>query len=1298
MRRSEKPRPLRTFVLATIGIAAISCIALIICVFLINMLRMQREAERYHLSEMTYSVRGAAMAELRNLSFGARDLSSWDNAYLFARGDNPDFIRENLDDGTFLGTRQADYILIRDAAGRDLYLGARESEDGGRLPVPEGLIARFASICGEVLQKNDAASGDFSEEEPNFEAGFLAPNGQSYMFCTMPILKTDEGGPAAGTLTFIKIFGDVQMRALTHMDTTQFTIREGDPSSPLSLDLFELKGMDTVDLETSLEGLGGGRQAILSISHPRVLYANGRPLIMATAAALFASLLAVMVFLFLIAERRILRPLEQLIADVRKAEQDEVIDTEKYCQSEEMYALSNAINDMRVRVSQSNLSAQQTKTHLHILENILNGLDAYLYASDPTTDEILFINSPMKEHFGIDGDAIGKVCWTLLQSGFSEKCQFCPCYKLEENPDEPIVWEEHNTRTGRFYRNTDTLIDWIGGRKVHLQHSVDISDIKTAQHALQKRLAQQALMTSITRNFIKGKDISAHITQALKMTGEFMGIARILLIHCNEKARHYSCKGEWLNPACDIPSQLKKTAPFGETNRQAVLEDLASGAIEYADSGKIDLGPHSEAFFADTEHFLLIPVFMNGDLWGVLDFGKNEEGSEWTQSDVDLAKLVASTLSGVIDRHYLDAQLRHLSSIVESSPQFISYLKADGTIDYVNPAAMKITGYSREELLAGGLELIYSAEDSRRIREAYLPQIITEGQLDFELEMHCKDGGKRIMIFSAFTTGREGGRFGGIASDITEMRKMDKELIAAKELAEEGSRAKSEFLARMSHEIRTPMNAIIGMTRIAQTTDDIRKKNYGLEKIAGASGHLLGVINDILDMSKIEANKFELSQSEFSFDRMLMNVINVVSSRMNEKMQNLSIDVDPTMPRTLIGDEQRLAQVCANLLTNAAKFTPERGKIRLVVRSSEDDGDNVDLQIEISDNGIGITKEQQAKLFQSFEQADGSIVRKFGGTGLGLAISKRIVELMGGTILVESEAGVGSRFTVSVKIQKGTRPALEIIGKKHGAGKPYILAVDDNAETRDYFLHVMAALGISCLVAANGKDALRIVSESEKPFDMIFVDWKMPIMDGIELTRELKKQKNHRFVIIMISAAEWTEMEQEARDAGVDGFLPKPLFPSLIMDCINKYMSESMLHEITDEPPASKRRFPGRALLLVEDIEINREIIITILEDTEMIIDSAVNGREAVEMFTANQSRYDIVFMDVHMSEMDGLEATRRIRALGTPESARIPIVAMTANVFKEDIEKCLDSGMNDHIGKPVDFDEMFEKLAKYLG
>ncbi|MDR2089142.1 MAG: response regulator [Clostridiales Family XIII bacterium] len=406
---------------------------------------------------------------------------------------------------------------------------------------------------------------------------------------------------------------------------------------------------------------------------------------------------------------------------------------------------------------------------------------------------------------------------------------------------------------------------------------------------------------------------------------------------------------------------------------------------------------------------------------------------------------------------------------------------------------------------------------------------------------------------------------GAAAREIIERERAD-----ALEQARNASRAKSDFLANMSHEMRTPMNAVIGMTAIAQGSNDPERKDYCLKKIEDASTHLLGVINDILDMSKIEANKFELSLVAFDFEKMLRRVTDVINFRIEEKHLDFSISVDGDIPRVLTGDDQRLAQVIANLLSNAVKFTPEYGKIRLEAQLLEENDGICTIRIAVRDTGIGISEEQMSRLFTSFEQADSGTARRFGGTGLGLAISKRIVEMMGGSISVESVPGEGSSFSFTLRAQRGSEDA---------AGRA-----------------------------------------DELPRGA----------DGV---------------------------------GGADG-----------AGC-----------------------FKGRRIMLAEDIEINREIVLSLLEPTALDIDCAVNGAEAVRMFREAPARYDMIFMDVQMPEMDGYEATRRIRALDLPRAKEIPIVAMTANVFREDIEKCLESGMNGHVGKPLNLGEVMDRLREHL-
>ncbi|GHV69816.1 hypothetical protein AGMMS49928_14070 [Spirochaetia bacterium] len=541
---------------------------------------------------------------------------------------------------------------------------------------------------------------------------------------------------------------------------------------------------------------------------------------------------------------------------------------------------------------------------------------------------------------------------------------------------------------------------------------------------------------------------------------------------------------------------------------------------------------------------------------------------------------------------------------------------------------------------------------------------------------------------------------------------MTQNLIKAREEALQSSRAKSEFLSNMSHEMRTPMNAIIGMTSIGKSAADMERKNYSLKKIEDASTHLLGVINDILDISKIEANKFELSFEEFNFEKMLQKVVNVINFRIEEQRQIFRVNIDREIPRYILGDDQRLAQVIANLLSNAVKFTPEEGTIRLNANLVSEKDDLCTIKIEVIDTGIGVTPEQKARLFGAFEQADSSTSRKFGGTGLGLAISKRIVEMMGGRIWVESEPEQGSTFAFTINAKKIREEYKSLLSPGVNWSNIKILAVDDDPEIRNFF----ADLGeqyrntmpqITWDTAAGGSDAITLI-EKNGPYDIYFVDWNMPDMNGVELSRRINESRKqadtngeapHKFkqsVVIMISAVDRNLIENEARGAGVNKFLSKPLFPSNITDVVNECLGSAARPEVP-ATEAEIENFEGFSILLSEDVEINREIVLTILEPTNLAIDCAENGREAVEMFCSAPEKYDMIFMDIQMPEMDGYEATRKIRALDNPRAKKIPIIAMTANVFREDVEQCLAAGMNDHVGKPLDFDEVMKKLREYL-
>ena len=514
--------------------------------------------------------------------------------------------------------------------------------------------------------------------------------------------------------------------------------------------------------------------------------------------------------------------------------------------------------------------------------------------------------------------------------------------------------------------------------------------------------------------------------------------------------------------------------------------------------------------------------------------------------------------------------------------------------------------------------------------------------------------------------------------------------------ANEASRAKSEFLSNMSHEMRTPMNAIIGMTAIGKNATDMERKNYSLNKIEDASTHLLAVINDILDMSKIEANKFELLQAEFNFEKMIQRVVDVVNFRVGEKEQKLTVYLDSSIPQTLIGDEQRITQVITNLLSNAVKFTPEKGTISLDTWFLLEENGLCTIQISVKDSGIGISLEQQARLFQSFHQAESSTSRKYGGTGLGLAISKSIVQLMGGNIWIESQLDMGSSFIFTFQMKRGAESFTSLSIPGLNLENVRILAIDDDPDILDYFREVMQGLGTSCDIATDGEEALRLI-EKYGSYDLYFIDWRMPGLGGKTLAAMLMEKASipSNTIVTMISSFDWNNVEEEAKKAGVDKFLSKPLFPSAIADILGDCLGVEK--EVKEEESLIDGLFTGHNIILAEDVEINREIVQTLLEPTLISIDCAENGIEAVRLFSEAPEKYNMILMDLQMPEMDGLEATRKIREQDHPNAKSIPIVALTANVFKEDIEKCLDAGMNDHMGKPLDFEEVLEKLRTYL-
>ncbi len=667
-------------------------------------------------------------------------------------------------------------------------------------------------------------------------------------------------------------------------------------------------------------------------------------------------------------------------------------------------------------------------------ETLLNSMRQMIYVAEIETDELIFINDVMMDAFHVTPDYPGKKYWEVITDS-NIASVVAAKEKLDKNPAEAVTWEIYQPYLKKTLSCVARYISWIDGRTVCFRTYFDISDIKKAEQAIQEQLRQQQLMTEISKDFIAMDDEKTLIEKSLQSIGEFLDCYRVVLSLYNKQDDTMANDYEWNNPRIGSGPRPRTAIKFSET--QMAYRKIMVEKVPYAIFTDFHRHAHLDAD-KQLKSLLFVPFFVDGEFFGVLEAMLSDAQAPWTEGNIQLLMMVASTYSMF---------------------------------------------YSRQHI----------AEN----------------------------------------------------------------LVQAMEAAESASKAKSAFLSNMSHEIRTPLNAIIGITNIA-LKDELPKETSGhLQTIKHASDVLLDIINNVLDMSKIEAAKLELVYEYFELNTLIENVYNIVSVRANEKHQQIRFTVAENVPNTYMGDSLRLTQLMTNILYNAIKFSDETFLINMDIGLVSLQDDRACLKIDITDHGVGMNEEQIARLFRPFEQGDNRTVRKFGGTGLGLAISKQIVELMNGSIAIESMPGQGSTFTITVQLS---------VAKPQG---------------------------------------------------------------------------------------------------------DSPALPGT----------------------APERNFSGKRILLVDDVAINREIVKAILANTGVQMDEAENGRAAAEMFLSNPAAYDLIFMDIQMPELDGYGAAQAIRAA----DARIPIIAMTAHAFKEDAEKCLAAGMNDHIIKPLDENLLIGKVYQYI-
>lgn len=542
--------------------------------------------------------------------------------------------------------------------------------------------------------------------------------------------------------------------------------------------------------------------------------------------------------------------------------------------------------------------------------------------------------------------------------------------------------------------------------------------------------------------------------------------------------------------------------------------------------------------------------------------------------------------------------------------------------------------------------------------------------------------------------------------DILWLQALNRRLRISMLREKEAGAAKGNFMSRMSHEIRTPLNAVIGYNTIARNEiteiESEEERRHAVMKVMDclckseiASKHLLTIINDVLDMSAIESGKIKVSHEKSDFKGLVTSLTTIFYSQARAKGVEFEVVFDTLTEEWFVGDQMRTNQILTNLLSNAVKFTSEGGTVRLKINQPEADTNASHIHFEVSDTGIGMTQEYLSHIWTPFEQADSSISRRFGGTGLGLSITKNLVDLMGGSIDVKSTLGKGTTFCVDLTFERTEQPQNN---KTYDFSSVKALVVDDDESTCDYICLIFERCGASCTSVTSGADAISAITEAKKRnelYSICLVDWKMPNMDGIETIKKMREILTEDVPIIVLSAYDYTELADKAAEVGVDKFISKPLFQSSLFDLL---VSTSGSQHPVFAKKSRKFSFDGARVLLAEDNVMNMEIAKKILESSGLIVDCAWNGKKAVEKFEGSEKgTYLAILMDIHMPEMNGHEAARTIRASDHPEAKSIPIIAMTADAFAENVAEAYESGMNAHISKPIDIQVLLDTLREYI-
>ncbi|WP_319583971.1 PAS domain S-box protein [uncultured Pseudodesulfovibrio sp.] len=1266
---------LRTFFMA--GVITVT-VFFAVCQFFASELVLTKgfqNIEDEHTRSLASMAKGILDQQLAYLDDLALDWAEWDDTYIFAQDGNTPYIDSNLSPETF-EDQSLVCVSIQNRRGEPVFLQAFRSDGNVDMALARTI---YRSTAGSLPLLQSQSGG--------FGGIIRLPDGELLLVVKRPILTSSGSGPGMGTFMMARMLTPEvieKISALMEGEVSLITKVDSEAHDRLASSVDDVY-LDYSDQTTSvgmraIRDVDGRAVGLLKVSVKRAISQEGKTISYYYYGIIFWVIVLIALFSFYLLHRKVLNRLDLLMS--RLATRENNVDEASAIDiggNDEIHDLSVFLDTMFDRIDSSRRAlmaqSEEIKENEAFLGQLFNSIEAGVLLVDPETRNIVAINSFGQQMIGrTEDEVVGQNCHHLTCPADRDKC---PILDLNQSKDLSRRSMLHKDGTVIPIMKSVSIIS-KGDRELLLETFVDITEAE--QNRLELENAKKELEEKVEERTVHLRGI--------------IDTARsgIIVVDSQGEITEFSPAAQGI---------------FGYSKEEVLRKNVTILMPE-------DDGRDHDQYLREFNHGG--PSKLIGKQTVVQ--ARRKDGSLFPM-EISLNSAVVAgksifvaVLSDITERKAMEDEIRksreRYQRLVEDlAGRFAIFShKPDGEMLFIGESALSVFGIPREKIIGRKWQDVINWEPGVEDRASEVfKEAMERGQIALEIEMSFThvDGTRHELLNSLHPVYSKDGELEtieGIIEDITSRKAVAKALAEAKEDAEQATRAKSDFLANMSHEIRTPMNAIMGLSHLALQSDLKDKQRSYIEKVHVSAENLLGILNDILDFSKIEAGKMDMENTEFFLGEVFEHLASVLGLRAQESGLQLMFDLPNDLPTALVGDPLRLGQVLLNLGNNAIKFTP-RGEVLISVRLAEEVGDDVILHFSVRDTGIGMTEEQRRKLFQQFSQADTSTTRKYGGTGLGLAISKKLTEMMGGEIWVESEPGIGSTFHFTARLKKQSRPPkwdeyLDI--------RPlHVLVVDDNDTARTIFAEMLAGFGFSFDLADSAEAGLALLEgqAGNRNYDFAILDWDLHGIAGGDLVRIMQTSPNigHSPKVIFVSAFGTVHIENATQDESVvAGVLSKPVLPSTLLDTMmvaeqgvptrvsRAGFRQSELGQMTAKLSRVK-------VLLVEDNEINQDVAVDLLVSNGIACEVASNGEEALKIL--EREHFDCVLMDCQMPVMDGYTATREIRKIDRLK--KLPIIAMTANVMAGDRERSIEAGMNDHIGKPIRIQELFATMDKWV-